>query len=65
MRAGRVSFGTMMLERELSRQQSSGRFWNALDRLSASPLPPMTSAEINVEIKACRREKQQRRAGRR
>lgn len=56
---------TRMVEREVRRRQTSGRFWNALDKLSASPLPPMTSDEINAEIKAYRREKRRTREGRR
>jgi hypothetical protein len=54
-----------MLERELTRQKSSSRFWSALDNLSASPLPPMTSAEVNAEIKTYRHQKRQPRENRR
>jgi hypothetical protein len=56
---------TRMLEREVQRRQTNSRFWNALEKLSASPLPPMTTEEVNAEIKAYRREKRQRRENRR
>ena len=66
-RAGVFEAGsfTRMVERELRRRQTSGRFRKALEKLSASPLPPMTAEEVNAEIKAYRLEKRQRREGRR
>jgi len=54
-----------MLERELVREKSAADFWTMLDRVHAVPGEPMTSEEINVEIKAYRREKQQWRESRR
>ena len=66
-RAGLLQPDTLerMFERALIRQETSPRFLRALEKLSASRFPPMTTEEVDAEITAYRQGKRRRRAGRR
>ncbi len=66
-RAGLLQQDTLerMFERALVRQETNPRFLRALEKLSASRLPPMTTEEVDAEITAYRQGKRRRRAGRR
>ena len=51
------------LLREELRRRRAGQLFDAADRLAALAEPPLTAAEVEVEIQAARREKRGARAG--
>ena len=53
-----------LIETELRRRKAASELKNVLDQISAQPGKPMSEEEIAAEVKAARRERRAREAGR-
>jgi len=49
-----------LLSNALRRQQAANYLLTVADEVAAAGIPPMTMEEINAEVKAARKERQQR-----
>lgn len=53
-----------LIDAEVERRRALDRLFTTLDQLAEVDLPPMSTEELNAEIKAARAERRNRRAGR-